>query len=315
MRIRKVWLTGAGVILVIAYLASGVYFVQPSERGVVRWLGWAPEAYRKVAPGLHYALPWPLCRVEKPKTTEVRRVYVGMMPGQREAIARGDTDAMRVSPESDMFTGDVNILKVTMVVQYQVFDPAQYLFGADNPGKLIRDTVQGVLVETLAGFPVDEALTVAKAKLQADTLSRSQQLLDHYGCGVRLVAVNLESIEPPWVILDAFQDVVSAKKDGEKAVDRAVAESNRILPRARGEAAKIGEEAQAYRQSRTSRARGQAARFLQVLAEYRKEPEVFKQRLLLQTLEAVLPKVRTYVLDHKVGDPPTHVRIVEPRPD
>lgn len=159
--------------------------------------------------------------------------------------------------------------------------------------------------------PVDEALTVAKAKLQLETLTRAQQLLDRYGCGVRLVAANLESIEPPWAIIPVFQDVVSAKKDGEKAVDFAVTESNRILPRARGKAAEIHEEAKAYRQSRISRARGEAARFLSVLAEYRKNTKVFKRRVLLQTLETVLPKVRTYVLDHKPGDAPTSIKIIE----
>lgn len=99
---------------------------------------------------------------------------------------------------------------------------------------------------------------------------------------------------------------------GGTAVERAVAESNRILPRARGEAAKTREEAEAFRQARISRARGEAARFESVLVEYRKSPQVFEQRVLLQTLETVLPKIRTYVLDHETGDPPTNVKIIEP---
>lgn len=315
MAIRRTWLIGAGLLLAVVYFASGVYFVQPDERGVVRWFGRVPQAYRKVPPGLHYALPRPFCRVDRPKTTEVRRVYVGLMPEQREAIARGGLEAMTASRISDTLTGDVNILKVTMVVQYQVFDAARYLFGAVDPDRLVGSTVQGVFIDLLAGLPVDEALTIAKTKLQADTLSQAQELLDRYGCGVRLVGANLESIEPPLAILPAFQDVVSAKKDGERAVERAAAESNRILPRARGEAAKTREEAEAYRQARVSRARGESARFRSVLAEYSKNPEVFERRVLLQTLEAVLPKVRTYVLDYETGDPPTRVRIIEPNPE
>jgi membrane protease subunit HflK len=210
-----------------------------------------------------------------------------------------------------MFTGDVNILKVTMAVQYQLSDPAQYLFGAADPDELVADAVQAVLIEELAGVPVDEALTIAKAELQTTTRARAQRLLDRYGCGIRLVATNLESIEPPWAILAAFQDVVSAKKDGEKSVDQAVTEANRILPRARGEAATAREEAEAYRHERVTRARGQAARFLSVMTEYRKDPEVFRQRLLLQTLETVVPRIRTYVLDSQPGDPPTSLRIIE----
>jgi len=311
MYFQRRWMILAGLILLIAYFASGIYFVQPDERGVVRWLGRVPEAYRSVPPGLHYALPWPFCRVDRPKTTEVRRVYVGLRLDQREAIAQGDIEALMASPASDMLTGDVNILKVTMVVQYQVSDPARYLFGAERPDQLVRDTVQAVLIDTLAGLPVDRALTAAKAKLQMDTQAGAQRLLDSYGCGVRLAATNLESIDPPRAIIAAFQDVVSAKKDGERKVDDAVAMVNRILPEARGQAAAIHEQAEGYRQTRTSQARGEAARFVSVLAEYRKAPEVFRQRLVLQTLESVLPKVRIYVLDHKSGDPPTKVRIVE----
>jgi len=198
-----------------------------------------------------------------------------------------------------------------MVMQYQVSDPAQYLFGVEGPDQLVRDTVQGVLIEALAGLPVDQALTTAKARLQLETLTQAQQLLDRYGCGVWLVAANLESIDPPQAIIAVFQEVVGAKKDGERAVDRAIAESNRIVPRARGEAARIGEQAQAYRQTRVSRARGETARFLSLLPEYRANPAVFKQRLLLQTLEVVLPRIRTIVLDNKPDEAPASVKIVD----
>ncbi len=311
MRIRRTWLTVAALLLLAGYFASGAYFVQPDERGVVRWFGRLPDAYRRVPPGLRYALPWPFCKVDRPKTTEVRRVFVGLPPEQRNAIAQGDRDAISNTLASDMLTGDVNVLKVTMVVQYQVTDPALYLFGAENPEKLVRATVQSVLIEALAGLPVDQALTIAKAKLQMETLNDSQRRLDRYGCGVHLVATNLETIEPPRAIVTTFQDVVSAKKDGERAADQAVSEANRILPKARGEAAKLLVEAEGFRETRVSRARGEAARFLNVLAAYRQDPEAFRQRVLLQTLETVLPKIRTYILDEKPGDPRMSVRIVE----
>jgi membrane protease subunit HflK len=308
---RKTLIAIVILVLIGAYFASGIYFVKPDERGVVRWFGRIPDGYRKVPPGLHYALPRPFCRVNLLKTDEVRRVYVGMPLDQREAIALGDVQAMLESRRTDMLTGDVNIVKATMVVQYQAFDPVKYLFAVEDSGGLVRDTVQGVLIEVLAGLPVDELLTVAKTKVQADTLSISQERLDRYGCGVRLIATNLESIEPPRAIIAAFQDVVSAKKDGEKAVDRAIAEANRILPRARGQAAQIREEALAYNKDRVSRARGQAARFTSLFAEYRKDPEIFKERVFLQTLESVLPKLRTYVVDEKPGDPRTTVKMIE----
>ena len=315
--LRNVILALLGILVV--YALFGFYFVQPDERGVVRWFGRVPESQQVpphgVGPGLHYAPPWPICRLDVPKATVVRRVFVGMLPEQREAIAQGDTEAMRASPKSDVFTGDVNILKVTMAVQYKLADPVAYLFASADPDKLVRVAVQGVLIEELAELPVDEALTVAKAKLENDTYGRAQSLLDAYGCGVQLVATNLESIEPPRAIASAFKDVVGAKKDGEKAVDEAIAEANRILPRARGDAAQVLEEARAYYQTRVSRARGETDRFLNLLAEYRRAPGVTGDRLRLQTFERVLAKVRKIIVDSKPGEKPTRIRIIDEAPE
>ena len=224
---------------------------------------------------------------------------------------------MRASPASDVFTGDVNILKVTMAVQYQVVDPVAYLLATEAPDELVRVTVQSVLIEKLAELPVDRALTVAKSQLENDTRQCAQELLDAYGCGVRLIPqlTNLESIEPPRAVINAFKDVVSAKKDGEKAIDDAIAEANRILPRARGDAAQILEEAQGYYQTRVKRARGEAESFLHMLTEYRLAPGVTADRLRLQTFEKVLAKVRKVIVDNKPGDTPTRIRIIDESPE
>jgi membrane protease subunit HflK len=304
----------AVLAVAVAYFGAGFYFVQPNERGVVRWFGHIPDSQKRVEPGLHYALPWPICRVEKPKTTEVRRVYVGLHPDVRGAIARGDIQAIAASPRTDMLTGDINILKVTLVVQYQVCDPAAYLTGAEDPDGLVRNTVQAMLIETLAGLPVDRLLTTAKVELQTKTLSQSQALLDRYGCGVRLVATELESTDPPSAVAEAFNEVVSAKKNGEQAVDQATARANTVLPRARGEASRIRQEAEAYRLGVVNRARGDANRFLQLLAEYRKAPGVTADRLRLETFDQILPNVRVYVLDNKEGDRPTNLKIIDGAP-
>lgn len=304
--------------LLAAYLLSGFYFVQPDERGVVRWFGVTPESQLQppygVGPGLHYALPWPMCRVECPKTTEIRQVTVGVTPELRAAIERGEIWALRASPAGDVFTGDVNILKVTLIVHYQVSNPVAYLFGTTNPDELVRLTVQGVLIKELAKLPVDDALTAAKARIENQTRDQAQTRLDAYGCGIRLVATNLESLEPPRAIESAFKDVVSAKKDGEREIDRAVAEANRIVPRARGDAAKLLEESQAYSQERIQRARGEASSFLSVLGEYRQAPRVTADRLRLQTFERILAKARKIILDDKPGEPPTRVRIIDKAP-
>jgi membrane protease subunit HflK len=308
------------VAALAAYAASGFYFVQPNERGVVRWFGRVPASQQRpphgIGPGLHYAPPWPICRVDIPETTAVRRVSVGMSPELREAIAQGETWAMQASPASDVFTGDVNILKVTMAVQYQIADPVAYLLACENPDELVRLAVQAVLIEELAKLPVDQALTVAKSQLENDTRQRAQELLDQtYGCGVQLVGANLASIDPPRAIVAAFQDVVSAKKDGEREIDRARSERNRVLPRARGDAARALEEAHAYRQSRIGRARGETDSFLNLLAEYQRAPEVTADRLRLQTFERVLAKVRKVIVDNRPGEDPTRIKIIDESPE
>jgi len=310
---RRRWI----ILLVLGaaggYFASGVYFVQPDERAVVRWFGRVPEGYRRVGPGMHYALPWPMCRVDRPKTSAVRRLYVGLTPGEREAIAAGQLDALKASPASDLLTGDVNLLKATLIVQYEIADPYAYLFSTGSPDDLVRDTVQAVLIERLGGMPVDRALTGAKALLQNETLVESQRRLDVYGCGVRLIATNLDTIEPPRAIVAAFQDVVSATKDSEKAVERSTAEANRIESSARGDAVSMVALAETYYEQRVSRARGEAARFVSVWNEYRRHPELYRQRRLLEMYEAVLPMMRTYILEQRPGDPATRLRLIEPK--
>lgn len=304
-------LWGLGGLAVAAYLASGVYVVQPDERGVVRWFGRAANA---VPAGLHYALPWPFCAVDTPKTTGVRRLYVGLEPADRAAIAGGDIVAQARTLESDMLTGDVNILKVTLAVQYQVADPVAYLFAADDPEQLATSVVRGVLIELLSGTPVDDALTQGKAWLELEVRTRAQAILDRYGCGMQLVATNIESIAPPYLVMRAFQRVVEAKKNAETVRDEAHGYANRVIPQAYGEATTVREQAEGYRSARVGQARGDATRFTSVLAAYQREPAVFRERVLLDTLAEILPQVETYILDEKPGDPTTHLRLLEQKP-
>ncbi|MGB0715076.1 MAG: FtsH protease activity modulator HflK [Phycisphaerae bacterium] len=327
--------TAAFILALVGYFASGVFFVQPDERGVVRWFGAASETTAKLQPGLHYALPWPFCKVDRPKTMEIRRLIIGM-PVTMESSALDDQAynlGNSINPQSandtgstppseaagttrlpgsyDMLSGDVNILSVRMVVQYQVSSPAAFLFNTADPDQLVRHTVRAVLIEQLAGMPVDQAFTGAKAALQFDTLRESQTILDNYGAGIQIVATDLEAIDPPEEVLTAFQDVVSAKKDGERAEDWAATAAARSLAQARGQAASRQSEAQSYAYSRVSRARGESTRFLSILNAYRSEPRLFRSRYELQALERVLPRVKLFVMDQDEGEAKTRVRIID----
>ena len=297
------------LIGVMAYLCSGIYVVQPEERGLVRRFGKIVE--RNVQPGIHLAFPWPIDRVDKPKTTEVRRVTVGLSPEDAEAIAMGDIAAISRTLETDILTGDENILKATMVVQYHIADVADYLTGVDDPDRLVRTAVLAILVDLLGGLSVDDALTVAKGPLQTQVALRAQERLDEYGCGIKVVSTDLAAVDPPLAVIDAFKDVASAKKDCERSRDEAITYRNSLLPQARGMAVEKTQEAQGYYTTRIQGARGRADRFLAQLQAYQQAPEVTRDRLRLQTFDRILPNIKTYILDTKPGEPASRLRLVE----
>ena len=271
------------------YLASGFYFVQPDERAVVRRFGRIVE--KQAQPGIHYSWPAPFARVDKPKTTEIKRVEVGLSPEIRAAIAAGDIVARGSSPETDVFTGDVNIVKSTMVATYQITETDKYVTKTSRPDEMVRLAVLSVMIETLGGCTIDEALAEGKAKIQNITEEKVQRMLDNYECGITIVDVNIESIEPPFAINDAFRDVASAKKDQEKKIDEAEAFANSILPKAHASAFELVEIAKSYSDTRIKTAIGETDRFLAIQKQYVRNPEVYKTRLLLTTLGNIVQKI------------------------
>jgi len=306
-RAARAVVAACAVLALAAYLASGFFFVQPDERAVIRRFGRIVEP--QADPGLHFAWPWPVGRVDKPRTRQVQRVTVGMDPETRAAIAAGDLIAATRSPGSDFFTGDTNIVKATMVAQYQISAVDQYLIQTAAPDALVALAVQSVMVEALGGYSIDDALTSAKAQIQNYTREHAQQMLDRYACGITLVAVDLESIEPPHAITGAFRDVASAKKDQEKQIDQAKSYANQIIPRAQGRAFELRADAESYRQRRIQEARGDADAFRALHAEYAKSPQVTRTRLLLDTLARIVEQADTYVLPPDAQGPPMKLTI------
>lgn len=304
---RGVLTFGVFALALLAYLATGFNFVQPDERAVVRRFGRIVEPQGQ--PGLHYVWPWPVGRIDKPKTTEVKRVTIGLDPETRSAIAAGDIVAQSQSTSTDVFTGDVNIVKATMVAQYQITEADRYVTRTASPDELVRIAVESVMVETLGGYSIDVALTEGKALIQNATRQRAQDMLERYECGITLREVTLESVEPPHAIADAFRDVASAKKDQERAVDQAESFANTILPKARGRAFEMLAEARSYREKRVQEARGAADRFRAIHAEYVKAPLVTRTRLLLDTLARVYERAETYVFTPNREGPPLRITI------
>ena len=268
------------------WLISGVYIVGPGEQGVVRQFG---RYAGTTSPGLNYHLPGPIQRVDVVNVEQVRRTEIGFT-STRGVVARDLSEAL-------MLTADENIVEVQLIVQWRVKDPANFIFRIKNPGEVLHTAMETVLRSAVGRGRINDVLTERRAEVQEESREHLQELLDRYEAGILLTAVQLQVVDPPDQVKDAFHDVVRAQEDRERVVNESQAYQADILPKARGEAQRILQEAEGYKQERILRAQGDANRFLAVLLEYQKAPIVTRQRLYLETLERVLSRARTIVLE------------------
>ena len=288
-------LLGVGLLV---WLGSGFFTVATNEKGVVVRFG----SFRRVDnPGIHYAWPWPIDRVYTPRTTEVKRLEVGFkMLGKLSSEPR----------RSDTLTGDENILKVMMVVQYKIKDPVTYLFEAEQADWLVERAVECAVNQQIASQGVDDVLTTAKARIQIEGIATAQAWLDEYKSGIALLGGNLQQVVPPVPVNAAFKEVTDAKKDSDRAKDEARGYANRIIPQARGEARQIVSRAEGFYASRVNRARGKASRFESVLAEYRKAKQITRTRLFVEAMQEVFSRAKAVVLETHREGVPTKITIV-----
>ncbi|HMB67686.1 MAG TPA: FtsH protease activity modulator HflK [bacterium] len=275
--------------VLLAWLATGFYKVEPEELAVVKRFGAVVNG--AVPSGLHWRLPAPFESHQKFQTTTVYKMGVGM-------ITR---DYLRGIPSPEelslWMTGDTNILSIKLMFQYTVVDLPAYLYKYEGAQFLMAMIAEAAVTEVLGSMSVDDALTSGRVVLQNHVRDLVQERLEELELGIAISSVNLLSVDPPSQIIDVFRDVSNAAADRERIINDANGYANSVIPRARGEASWIVERAQADRNSRIAEARGQTARFLSVLEEYRKIPDVTRTRLYLETLENVLPRVKRYVVD------------------
>jgi membrane protease subunit HflK len=289
-------------VALAAWLGTGVYTVAPSETGVITRFG---VVRGKAPPGMHYALPWPIDRVYRPSTGEVRRIEVGI-----RCLGKMPAEPRR----GDMLTGDENILKIMMVVQYKIRDPVAFLFRAEDPHWLVERTVESAMNEYVARLSVDEVLTTAKDEMQIETIRTAQGMMDAYHAGIVLLGGNLQEVSPPVPVVEAFKEVASAKKDSERMLDEAREYEGKVLPKVAGEAQRLISKAEGYRANRIDTAKGDTARFTSLLGEYRKAREVTRTRLLIEALERIFADAKVVILGGN-GDARTKITIVEPSKD
>ena len=253
--------------------------VNPDELGVVLRFG---KPARQEPPGLHYRMPYPIDEVHLPKITRWNIIEVGI-----RTPSEGGRPT-RVREESSMLTGDENIVDIGFVVLWRIEDPAKYLFNIENPEITLKDVAESALRETVGRSESRPLLTSAREQTEKAAQKLMQETLDHYGAGIRVEHVRLQSIDPPPQTIDAFRDVQAAATDKERARNEAEAYSNRVIPEARGEGERIRQTALAYRGQSVAEALGETARFLSIYEEYRKAPEVTRKRMYLESMERIM---------------------------
>jgi membrane protease subunit HflK len=270
-------------LVIVVWLISGFYTVQPAEEGVVLRFG----AFNRITePGLHYHWPFPLETVETPNVDVVRRVEVGF----RSVGGGGETQSgqVRIVPEESlMLTGDENIVNVQFIVQYRIKDPKAFLFNVAGQADTVKSAAEAAMREVIGYNKIDAALTTDKLQIQNDTRDLLQTILDDYSSGMLVTAVQMQDVHPPKEVVDAFKDVASAREDRSRLINEADAYRNDLLPRTRGKAAQIVNQAQAYNATVVRQAMGNSDRFLALLEEYNKAKDVTRERLFIEAMERI----------------------------
>ncbi|HWP27662.1 MAG TPA: FtsH protease activity modulator HflK [Xanthobacteraceae bacterium] len=277
---------------------SGFFRVEPDELGVVLRFG---RFDRVVQPGLNYHLPYPIETVLTPKALRVNQINIGMRldEDQRRGPIMRD-----VPEESLMLTGDENIVDVDFTVLWRIKPNgvSDYLFNIQNPAGTVKAVAESAMREVIGRSDSREITTVARQQIATAVQELMQKILDHYGAGVQVTEVSLQKVDPPAQVIDSFRDVQAARIDLERAQNEAQAYANRVVPEARGRAAQILQNAEAYRAQAVAEAIGQTARFLKIYDEYKKAPEVTRQRMYLETMERLLGGTDKIILDSGPGN-------------
>ena len=277
---------------VVAYFAF-TFTVRPDELGVVMRFG---KVDRQEAPGLHFRLPYPIEEVRLPKVTRQNIIEIGMRTALGTRAGTRD-----VPEESLMLTGDENIVDVDFVVYWRIKDAQPYLFNIQNPDTTVKEVAESAMREVVGQNNIAPILTEARQKTEQSVQKLMQEVLDHYKSGIRVDQVQLQKVDPPSQVIDAFRDVQAARADNERLQNEAFAYAKKIVPEARGDAERILQGAKGYQQQTVAEETGQTARFLKVYEEYKKAPEVTRKRLYLETMERVLGGADKIIIDGKAG--------------
>src|SRR3984893_8552931 len=292
--------SGTGVLLITLFaialwLSSGIFQVAPDERGLVMRFG----KFNRIAdPGLSYHLPYPIESVEIPKVTRVTAISIGVR--LVEDVRRG-TQTRDVPEESLMLTGDENIVDVDFTVFWLVAagtsGVTDFRFNMQNPEGTVKAVAESAMREVIGRSELEPVLTGGRQRIETEVHDLVQKTLDQYKSGITVSQVQMLKVEAPAQVIDAFRDVQAAQADQERVQNEARTYAGRVVPEARGRAAQLLQSAEAYREQTVAEATGQTSRFNKIYDEYKKAPDVTRQRLYLETMERLFGGTDKIILD------------------
>jgi membrane protease subunit HflK len=279
-------------LLVLAGLGIWTaYYTVPSDSvAVVQRFG---KYLKEVPPGLHFKLPLGIdAATIVPVKRQLKQEFGFSTPDAGDPY-QSPRDGKR---ETEMVTGDLNAALVEWVLQYRISDPVKFLFEVREPSETLRYVSESVMREVVGDRTVDEVITIGRQEIETEALTKMQALSTKYAMGISIDQVQLKNINPPQPVQESFNEVNQAQQEKEKLINEARRDYNKVIPLAEGEKDQRIREADGYRLKRVNEAEGDVARFSALLAEYRKAPEVTRRRIYIETLQDVMPGIRSKII-------------------
>ena len=286
------------LVLLVVWALTGIYIVDEGNRGVVTRFG---KYIETTQPGPHWRLPAPIESHTIVNVEQQRFIEVGYRSNSSQQMSQA-FNKKEAQKEAQILTQDENIVDVTLSVQYQIKDAKNYLFSLRDPDLTLREVTESAERAVIGKNTMDYVLTEGRSGFADEMKVEIQKILEGYNAGIRVMAVSVKDAQPPEEVQSAFEDAIKAREDEQRLKNEAEAYANEVIPKARGAAARLSEESEGYKLKLIAKAKGEAGRFEQLLTEYQKAPEITRERLYLDTMEAVFEKTNTILLDVKGGN-------------
>ncbi len=281
-----------GGALLLLWVATGFYQIQPAEQGIVLRFG---QYVDTINSGLHVRLPPPLETVLRANVGARNQINIGFRAGSDGRT----TQTADLTPESMMLTGDANIMHVQFTISWQITNAQDYFFQVEDVEPTIRAVADSSMREAVGQSEVDLILTKDRAKIQEQVRATMQSVLDSYRAGVTIIAVALQDTKPPAPVVEAFNDQQASDTDRQRSINEAKTYAGSIVPKARGEASKIVQDAEAFKTQAVTLAQGEAKRFLSIYEQYKASPQVTRERLYVETMQRILSRSNKILIDGK----------------